>query len=79
MEHPFTWYNLLPEGLQHSFGDHTFFAIVAGILVVLFAIKARSALAKAEDSVVPAAELGSRNIAELVMQLLQKKPEDRPE
>jgi F-type H+-transporting ATPase subunit a len=70
MEHPFTWYNLLPEGLQHSFGDHTFFAVVAGILVVLFAIKSRSTLAKAQDPVVPVAELGSRNIAELLVQLV---------
>jgi F-type H+-transporting ATPase subunit a len=70
MEHPFTWYNLLPEGLQHSFGEHTYFAIVAGILLVLFAIQARSALAKAQDSVVPTAELGSRNIAELLVQLV---------
>src|SRR5207247_3851476 len=55
---------------QHSVGEHTFFVIVAGSLLVLFAIKARSALAKAEDSVGPAAELGSRNIAELVVQLV---------
>lgn len=70
MEHPFTWYNLLPAGLQHSIGDHTFFAIVAALLLLFFAIKARSALAKAQDSVVPAAELGSRNIAELLVQLV---------
>jgi F-type H+-transporting ATPase subunit a len=70
MEHPFTWYNLLPAGLQHAVGDHTFFAIVAALLLLLFALKARSALATAQDSVVPAAELGSRNIAELVVQLI---------
>lgn len=70
MEHPFTWYNLMPEGLQHLMGDHTFFAIVAAILLVLFALKARGALAKAQDPVVPAAELGSRNIAELLVQLV---------
>jgi F-type H+-transporting ATPase subunit a len=70
MEHPFTWYNWLPAGLQHSFGDHTFFAIVAAILLVLFAIKARGALTKAQDPVVPAAELGSRNVAELLVQLV---------
>jgi len=70
MEHPFTWYNLLPEGLQHSFGDHTFFAVVAALLLILFALKARGALAKAQDSIVPAAELGSRNIAELLVQLV---------
>jgi F-type H+-transporting ATPase subunit a len=70
MEHPYTWYNALPEGLQHMFGDHTFFAVVAGLLLIVFAIKARGALAKASDPVVPAAELGSRNIAELIVQLI---------
>jgi F-type H+-transporting ATPase subunit a len=70
MEHPYTWYNALPEGLQHMFGDHTFFAVVAGLLLILFAIKARGALAKASDPVVPAAELGSRNIAEIIVQLI---------
>jgi F-type H+-transporting ATPase subunit a len=70
MEHPFTWYNLLPESLQHSFGDHTFFAIVAAVLLILFALSARKALAKAQDPVIPAAGLGSRNIAELLVQLV---------
>ena len=70
MEHPFTWYNLMPEGLQHSFGDHTFFAMVAVLLLILFAMVARGALAKAQDPTIPAAELGSRNIAELIVQLI---------
>ncbi|MEO6165527.1 MAG: F0F1 ATP synthase subunit A [Candidatus Binatia bacterium] len=70
MEHPYTWYNALPEGVQHMIGDHTFFAVVAGLLLILFGIKARGALAKASDPVVPAAELGSRNIAELIVQLI---------
>jgi F-type H+-transporting ATPase subunit a len=70
MEHGFTWYNLLPEGLQQTFGDHTFFALVAVILLILFALSARGALAKAQDPSVPAAELGSRNIAELLVQLI---------
>jgi F-type H+-transporting ATPase subunit a len=70
MEHPFTWYNLLPEALQHALGDHTFFAIIAAFLLLLFAFKARAAIAKADDPVVPAAELGSRNIAELLLQLV---------
>ena len=70
MEHPFTWYNLMPEGLQHSFGDHTFFAAAAVLLLVLFALMARSALARAQDPTIPAAELGSRNIAELIVQLI---------
>ncbi len=70
MEHPFTWYNLLPEALQHSLGDHTFFTIVAILLLILFAVMARGALVKAQDAAVPAAELGPRNIAELIIQLI---------
>jgi F-type H+-transporting ATPase subunit a len=70
MEHPFTWYNLLPEDLQHAFGDHTFFAVIAAILLILFAVKARGALVKSQDPLVPAADLNSRNIAELVVQLV---------
>jgi F-type H+-transporting ATPase subunit a len=70
MEHGFTWHALLPEGLQHLLDDHTFFAIVAALLLILFAIKARAALANAKDPVVPAAELGVRNIAELIVQLI---------
>ena len=70
MEHPFTWYAVLPEPLQHLIGDHTFFAIVAAVLVILIALKARAALSRAQDPLIPAAELGSRNIAELLVQLV---------
>jgi F-type H+-transporting ATPase subunit a len=70
MEHPFTWYNLLPEDLQHAFGDHTFFAVIAGILLILFAVKARGALVKSQDPLVPATDLNSRNSAELLVQLV---------
>ena len=70
MEHPFTWYNLMPEALQHSFGDHTFFAAAAVLVLILFAMIARGALARAQDPTIPAAELGSRNIAELIVQLI---------
>ena len=70
MEHPFTWYNLLPQSFQHAIGDHTFFALVAAILLLLFAFAARAALAKAQDPAVPAGELGARNIAELLLQLV---------
>jgi F-type H+-transporting ATPase subunit a len=70
MEHPFTWYAVLPEPLQHLIGDHTFFAVVAAVLVILIALKARAALSRAQDPLIPAAELGSRNIAELLVQLV---------
>jgi len=34
------------------FGDHTFFALIAAVLLILFALKARGALAKAVDPLV---------------------------
>jgi F-type H+-transporting ATPase subunit a len=70
MEHPFTWYSLMPAALQHAIGEHTFFALVVAVLLLVFAFAARGALAKAADPLVPAAELGSRNIAELLLQLV---------
>jgi F-type H+-transporting ATPase subunit a len=70
MEHPFTWYNLLPAGLQHAIGDHTFFAVISAILLILFALKARAALAQAQDPIVPVSGLSARNIAELLVQLV---------
>lgn len=70
MEHPFTWFNLLPEAIQQGLGEHTVFALIAAGLLVIFAVMSRRALAKAEDPAVPAAELGSRNIAELLIQLI---------
>ena len=76
MEHPFTWYNLLPEGLQHSIGDHTFFAIVVALLLVWFAFNARASLAKAEDPVIPAEGLGARNIAELLLEFVVVRQSD---
>lgn len=73
MEHPFTWYNLLPQGLQHAMGDHTFFALVAAVLLILFAIQARAVLTRTPDRVVPAEGLGVRNIAELLVQLVMSQ------
>src|SRR5919106_1571688 len=70
MEHAFTWYVLLPEAFRNLIGEHTFFAILAAVLVVLIGLRARAALTRAQDPVVPAGELGSRNIAELVVQLV---------
>jgi len=70
MEHPFTWYNLLPESWQHFLPQHTFFALVAGLILILFAWRARGTLARSANPEIPAEELGARNIAELLVQLV---------
>jgi F-type H+-transporting ATPase subunit a len=70
MHHPFTWYVLLPEGLRRLLGEHTFFALVAALLLLFFALKARAALAVAKDPAIPAGKLSARNLAELLVQLV---------
>ncbi|HEY6364830.1 MAG TPA: F0F1 ATP synthase subunit A [Candidatus Binatia bacterium] len=68
MEHGFTWYYLLPHGLQSLLPEHTFFALIAALLVIVFALSARSALARAEDPTIPEEKLGARNIVELLLE-----------
>ena len=70
MEHPFTWYALLAESWQHLLPEHTFFALIAAVLLVLFAWRARVALARARDPLIPAESLGARNLAEILVQLM---------
>jgi F-type H+-transporting ATPase subunit a len=70
MHHPFTWHALLPETWQHLIGEHTFFAAIAALLLVLLAFAARAALKTAHDPVVPPAGLNARNIVELGLQLV---------
>jgi F-type H+-transporting ATPase subunit a len=70
MEHPFTWHDLLPAAWQHLLPPHTFFALIAAAILILFALRARGALLRAQDSLVPAESLGVRNIAELLVQLI---------
>jgi F-type H+-transporting ATPase subunit a len=70
MHHPFTWYVLLPEGWQQLIGEHTFFALVAALLLLLFALRARVSLQRASDPLVPAEAISARSIAELLVQLV---------
>lgn len=70
MEQAFTWHELLPETLRQLIGDHTFFAFIAALLLILFGLKAHSALANAQDPLIPESSLSSRNIAELLLQLV---------
>jgi F-type H+-transporting ATPase subunit a len=70
MHHPFTWYALLPENLQHLIGEHTVFALIAALALVFLAFAARAALRASTDPAVPDASLNTRNIAELVLELV---------
>jgi F-type H+-transporting ATPase subunit a len=70
MEHPFTWYALLPHDWQTILPQHTFFALISALFVLLFAWRGRAALARAQDPAIPAPDLGARNIAELLVALV---------
>lgn len=76
MEHGFTWYYLLPHGLQTLLQEHTFFALVSTALVVVFALRARGRLALAGDPTVPEDKLGSRNIVELLLEYVIVRQSD---
>jgi F-type H+-transporting ATPase subunit a len=70
MEHPFTWYVLLPHDWQTIIQQHTFFALISALFVLFFAWRGRVALARAQDPTIPASDLGARNIAELLVGLV---------
>jgi F-type H+-transporting ATPase subunit a len=76
MEHGFTWYYLLPHEWQAFLPEHTFFALLAGLLVIFFALRARAALARAQDPTVPEERLGARNIAELLLEYVIVRQSD---
>lgn len=76
MEHGFTWYYLLPHELQAAFQEHTFFALLATVLLIFFALRARSQLARAQDPTVPEEKLGARNIVELLLEYVIVRQSD---
>jgi F-type H+-transporting ATPase subunit a len=76
MEHGFTWYYLLPHEWQTLLPEHTFFALIAGLVVIFFALRARGALARAQDPTVPEEKLGARNIAELLLEYVVVRQSD---
>jgi F-type H+-transporting ATPase subunit a len=76
MEHGFTWHYLLSEGLRAVLPEHTFFALVVAALLIIFALRARAALARAQDPTLPEEKLGSRNIVELVLEYVIVRQSD---
>src|SRR5262244_1342923 len=76
MEHGVTWYYLLPHGLQALLPEHTFFALIAALIVIVFALTARSALARAADPTIPDEKLGARNIVELLLEYVIVRQSD---
>ena len=76
MEHGFTWYYLLPDGLTTLIPEHTFFALVATLMLIVFAFYARATLARAQDPTLPEERLGVRNITELLLEYVVVRQSD---
>jgi F-type H+-transporting ATPase subunit a len=70
MEHAFTWYDLLPHALQELIPQHTFFAILIGLVLIFFAGRAKATLVRASDPLIPDEKIGTRNLAELLVYLI---------
>jgi F-type H+-transporting ATPase subunit a len=69
MEHPFTWYSLLPYPLS-LLPENIFTALLVMIVLVALALRFRVALSKAPDPAIPEERLGARNVLETIMDLV---------
>lgn len=69
MEHPFTWYSVLPYPLS-LLPDPTFTALLVMLVLTGLAYRFRRSVLRAGDPVVPEERLGVRNIFELLMELV---------
>ena len=69
MQHPFTWHSVLPYPLS-LLPEHSFFALVVMLLLVVLALWARRALQRSQDPVIPEAGLSVRNVLEVLTELV---------
>lgn len=73
MEHPFTWYSALHPFLPYPLsllGETNFTALVVMLVLVALALAFRSALAKAQDPVIPEERLSVRNALEALVEVV---------
>ena len=69
MEHAFTWYSLAPYPLS-QLPEHTVTAWLVMILLLCLALRFKSALATAQDPVVPDEKFSVRNVLEVLMDVV---------
>ncbi len=67
MEHPFIWFQIIP---QHEQFQHTYHALLVLFLLVLIAWRIRVSLKKSSDPLVPETRFSVRNIFEIVVQAI---------
>jgi F-type H+-transporting ATPase subunit a len=69
MEHPFSWYSILPYPLS-LLPDPIFTALVVMVLLVALAYGFRRAILTSNDPVIPDERLGVRNVMELLVEIV---------
>jgi len=69
MEHPFTWYSLLPYPIS-ALPEPNFTALVVVVLLIALAYRFRRSLLRSDDPVVPEERLSVRNVMELLAELV---------
>jgi F-type H+-transporting ATPase subunit a len=69
MEHPFTWYSLLPYPIS-VLAEPNFTALAVMLLLILLGYCFRRALLSAADPVVPEGRLSVRNMMELLVEVV---------
>jgi F-type H+-transporting ATPase subunit a len=69
MEHPFSWYSVLPYPLS-LLPDPTFTALLVVFVLIALAYRFRRAVAYSDDPVVPEERLGVRNVLELLVEVV---------
>lgn len=70
MEHPFSWYDVLPAGWRLLVPQHLFFAGCVLALLVPLGLWVSVAHRRAQDPGIPDAGISLRNLAELVVEFI---------
>jgi len=69
MEHPFTWYSILPYPFS-LLPEHSLTALLAMVVILLLAYRARRSMARSQDSVIPEEGISVRNLMEFLLGLV---------
>lgn len=69
MQHPFTWYSVLPYPLS-LLPEHTFTALLVMGVILLLASWARRSIARSQDAVIPEEGVSVRSLMEFLLGLV---------
>lgn len=70
MEHPFTWLSALPFVRDHTVPENAVTTILVTLLLIAFAFVLRSRLTNVERAVQPEDGISSRNIGEMLVEMI---------